>query len=160
MPADSATDLFLPVRLGSLWLPNRVVMAPLTRNRAPDGLVGELHARYYRQRAGAGMILAEATVIAPEGVGYPNVPGLHSDAQVAAWRGVVEAVHEQGGRMFPRPSARPARPSRPRVVRLTRRRGRSNSTRSRRWSTSTPPPLPTRWRLASTASRFTAPTAI
>lgn len=100
MPTDSTTDLFLPVRLGSLWLPNRIVMAPLTRNRAPEGLVGELHARYYRQRAGAGMILTEATVIAPEGVGYPNVPGLHSDAQVAAWREVVEAVHEQGGRMF------------------------------------------------------------
>jgi N-ethylmaleimide reductase len=77
--------LFTPLQLGDLTLPNRVVMAPLTRNRAlPDGDVPhDLNARYYAQRASAGLIIAEATQISPEGKGYIQTPGIYSDAQVA-----------------------------------------------------------------------------
>ena len=94
--------LFTPLQLGDLTLPNRVVMAPLTRNRAlPDGDVPhELNAKYYAQRASAGLIIAEATQISPEGKGYIQTPGIHSDAQVAGWQKVTDAVHAKGGRIF------------------------------------------------------------
>ncbi len=94
--------LFTPLQLGDLTLPNRVIMAPLTRNRAlPDGDVPhELNAKYYAQRASAGLIIAEATQISPEGKGYIQTPGIHSDAQVAGWQKVTDAVHAKGGRIF------------------------------------------------------------
>ena len=97
----AAEDLFAQVHIGDLTLPNRIVMAPLTRSRAqPDNTPGELAARYYAQRASAGLIISEATVISPEGVGYPNVPGLYTDAHVRAWQSITGAVHEAGGRIF------------------------------------------------------------
>ncbi len=95
------TTLFTPIRVGDLELPNRIVMAPLTRNRAgPGNVPTELMAEYYRQRASAGLIVSEATQVAPEGVGYPATPGIHSPEQVAGWQQVTRAVHEAGGRMF------------------------------------------------------------
>lgn len=94
-------SLFDPIQLGELELPNRIVMAPLTRNRAVDGLQpGPLTVEYYRQRASAGLIIAEATQISPMGQGYLDTPGIHSEEQVAAWRAVTDAVHAAGGRMF------------------------------------------------------------
>jgi len=93
-------DLFSPIEVGSLSLPNRIVMAPMTRNRAGIGNVPTpLMAEYYRQRATAGLIVTEATQVSPQGVGYPNTPGIHSEAQVQGWRHVTEAVHGEGGRI-------------------------------------------------------------
>ncbi len=95
------TDLFTPLRLGPYVLANRMVMAPLTRNRAGPGNVPQaMNARYYAQRASAGLIITEATQISPQGVGYPDTPGIHNAAQVAGWRSVTRAVHEHGGRIF------------------------------------------------------------
>jgi len=94
-------DLFSPFRLGPLALPNRVVMAPMTRNRAGAGNAPTaLNATYYAQRAGAGLIVAEASQVSPQGLGYPGTPGIHSAAQVAGWRLVSDAVHAAGGRIF------------------------------------------------------------
>jgi len=94
------TDLFTPLRLGPYVLPNRIVMAPLTRNRAGPGNVPQaMNARYYAQRASAGLIITEATQISPQGVGYPNTPGIHNAAQVEGWRQVTQAVHERDGRI-------------------------------------------------------------
>ena len=96
----SDLDIFSPFTLGPLQLPNRVVMAPMTRNRAGRGNVpGPLNATYYAQRASAGLIISEATQISPQGVGYPGTPGIHSAEQVAGWKTVTEAVHAAGGRM-------------------------------------------------------------
>src|SRR5690606_35443047 len=93
--------LFTPHRLGNLALPNRIVMAPLTRNRAAAGNVPTaLMAEYYAQRAEAGLIVAEATQVCPEGQGYDATPGIHSEAQIAGWRRVTDAVHAGGGRIF------------------------------------------------------------
>jgi len=93
--------LLTPAQLGPYTLRNRVVMAPMTRNRAGEGLVPtETMATYYRQRASAGLILTEATQVSPQGVGYPNTPGIHSDEQVEGWKRVTTAVHEQRGRIF------------------------------------------------------------
>ncbi len=98
--ADPGT-LFQPTTVGPLELPNRVVMAPLTRQRAADGNVPtSLNALYYAQRASAGLIISEATQVAPEGQGYGHTPGIHSDAQVEGWRLVTDAVHRAGGRIF------------------------------------------------------------
>jgi N-ethylmaleimide reductase len=97
----TAVDIFSPFSLGPLQLPNRIVMAPMTRNRAGRGNApGQLNATYYAQRASAGLIISEATQISPQGVGYPGTPGIHSEEQVAGWKGVTEAVHAAGGRMF------------------------------------------------------------
>jgi N-ethylmaleimide reductase len=94
-------QLLSPVRLGDLELPNRVLMAPMTRQRAAPGNVPtELNATYYAQRASAGLIITEATQVSPQGVGYPGTPGIHTDAQVAGWRLVTQAVHRRGGRIF------------------------------------------------------------
>jgi N-ethylmaleimide reductase len=93
------TTLFDPLLVGELSLPNRVVMAPMTRSRAIGTVPGERHARYYAQRATAGLIVTEATQIAPRGVGYPDTPGIHDDAQVRGWRLVTDAVHRAGGRI-------------------------------------------------------------
>lgn len=93
--------LLMPASLGPTTLPNRMVMAPMTRNRAGEGLVPtEMMATYYRQRASAGLIVTEATQVSPQGVGYPGTPGIHTDAQVEGWKRVTAAVHEQGGRIF------------------------------------------------------------
>ena len=92
------TLLFSPVTLGDLVLRNRVVMAPMTRDRAgPDDVPTALMADYYRQRAGAGLIVSEGAQPAPEGKGYWRTPGIHSDAQEAGWRQVADAVHGAGG---------------------------------------------------------------
>jgi N-ethylmaleimide reductase len=97
----STIDLFSPLRLGPLSLPNRVVMAPMTRNRAAAGNVpAPLSIDYYSQRASAGLIVSEATQVSPQGVGYPGTPGIHSAEQVAGWKHVTDAVHRAGGRIF------------------------------------------------------------
>lgn len=90
-----------PIRIGDLDLPNRVVMAPLTRSRAGiERLPNALMAQYYAQRASAGLILSEATSVTPMGVGYADTPGIWSEAQVEGWKGVTLAVHAAGGRIF------------------------------------------------------------
>lgn len=93
--------LFEPLQLGELNLPNRIVMAPLTRSRAaqPGDVPQAMNVEYYRQRAGAGLIIAEATQISPQGKGYAFTPGIHSEAQVEGWRQVTDAVHDAGGRI-------------------------------------------------------------
>ena len=94
-------DLFSPFRLGPLTLPNRIVMAPMTRNRAgPGDAPTALNATYYAQRAGAGLIVAEASQVSPQGLGYPHTPGIHSAEQIAGWKLVTDAVHAAGGRIF------------------------------------------------------------
>ncbi len=93
--------LFDPIQMGDLSLPNRIIMAPLTRCRAGTGRVPTaLMARYYRQRASAGLIISEATSVSPMGVGYPDTPGLWNEAQVAGWQQVTREVHAAGGRIF------------------------------------------------------------
>ncbi|MDD5563695.1 MAG: alkene reductase [Thermoanaerobaculaceae bacterium] len=95
------TSLFAPTTLGPLPLRNRIVMAPMTRSRAIDGNTpNDLMAQYYGQRAGAGLIVTEGTSPSPNGTGYPRIPGIWSQAQVAGWRTVTGAVHERGGRIF------------------------------------------------------------
>jgi N-ethylmaleimide reductase len=94
-------DLFTPVRVGPYAIENRVVMAPLTRNRAGAGNVPQAMAvEYYVQRASAGLIVTEATQISPQGVGYPGTPGIHTAEQVEGWRRVTDAIHAEGGRIF------------------------------------------------------------
>lgn len=94
-------DLLDPIRIGDLDLPNRVIMAPLTRSRAGvERIPNALMAQYYVQRASAGLILSEATSVSPMGVGYADTPGIWSEAQVEGWKGVTRAVHEAGGRIF------------------------------------------------------------
>ncbi|MFN3622661.1 MAG: alkene reductase [Hyphomicrobium sp.] len=107
MPQSSAvavsakTDLFDPIQLGPYRLANRIVMAPLTRSRADDeGVPGELQAKYYTQRASAGLIVSEATNISPQGKGYIRTPGIWSPEQVAGWKLTTKAVHDKGGRIF------------------------------------------------------------
>jgi N-ethylmaleimide reductase len=93
-------DLFDPVVFGDISLANRIVMAPLTRGRSgPAGVPTELGVEYYRQRAGAGLIISEGTGISREGLGWPNAPGLWTEAQVEGWKPVTEAVHEAGGKI-------------------------------------------------------------
>jgi len=93
-------DLFSPVVLGSISLKNRIVMAPLTRNRAGEGGVPQaINATYYAQRASAGLIVTEATPISAMGHGYPALPGIYTDAQVAGWKKVTDAVHTKGGKI-------------------------------------------------------------
>ncbi|MDW3712976.1 MULTISPECIES: alkene reductase [unclassified Pseudomonas] len=94
-------NLFQPTQLGSLQLPNAVVMAPLTRQRSlqPGNIPSELNATYYAQRASAGLIISEATQVCPEGQGYAWTPGIHSAEQVEGWKKVTRAVHDKGGRI-------------------------------------------------------------
>src|SRR6201995_2543380 len=93
--------LFDPLTVGALTLPNRILMAPLTRSRAgTTRMPNELMAQYYRQRASAGLIITEATSVTDMGVGYADTPGIWSEAQVAGWRLTTQAVHEAGGRIF------------------------------------------------------------
>lgn len=95
------TTLFDPLQIGDLHLPNRIVMAPLTRLRAADPVhvPNATMADYYAQRATAGLLISEGVPVSPDGVGYPNVPGLWSDEQVAGWKLVTDAVHRAGGRI-------------------------------------------------------------
>lgn len=95
-----ALDLFSPVTLGAMALRNRIVMAPLTRNRAAEGGVPQaINVTYYEQRATAGLIVTEATPISPMAHGYPALPGIYTEAQVAGWRRVTDAVHARGGKI-------------------------------------------------------------
>ncbi len=94
-------DLFSPVKIGSLLLNNRILMAPLTRNRAGEGNVPQaINADYYQQRASAGAIITEATPISDMGHGYPATPGIHTQEQVEGWKKVVQAVHAKGGKIL------------------------------------------------------------
>ncbi|WP_458132108.1 alkene reductase [Pseudomonas sp. R3-41] len=94
-------NLFTPYTLGNLTLSNRVVLAPLTRNRAGQGFVpSEFAATYYSQRASAGLLISEASQISRQGQGYQDTPGIYTPAQIDGWRKVTEAVHAEGGRIF------------------------------------------------------------
>lgn len=96
-----AAVLFQPLKIGDLTLPNRIVMAPLTRQRSGVTRVpNELMVEYYTQRAGAGLILTEATAIDPMGVGYADTPGIWNQEQIDGWKKITEAVHQKGGRIF------------------------------------------------------------
>jgi 2,4-dienoyl-CoA reductase-like NADH-dependent reductase (Old Yellow Enzyme family) len=97
----SVPTLFSPLKLGDLELPNRIFMAPLTRARAGVSRVpNALMAEYYRQRASAGLILTEATVVSPQGIGYADTPGIWSAEQVEGWKQITSIVHKAGGRIF------------------------------------------------------------
>ena len=99
-PAKTKPTLFTPIAVGPLEVPNRIVMAPLTRSRAAAGNVPTtLNALYYAQRTSAGLIIAEATQVTPEGQGYISTPGIHNAEQVKGWRCVTDAVHACGGRI-------------------------------------------------------------
>lgn len=90
-----------PFTLNDLKLSNRMVMAPMTRNRAlQGGIPGDMNAEYYLQRASAGLIITEASQVSENGIGYPATPGIHNDQQVAGWQKVTDAVHKQGGHIF------------------------------------------------------------
>lgn len=94
------TSLYQPVKIGALELKNRIVMAPLTRMRAVEARTpNEIMLKHYVQRASAGLIVTEATSISPQGVGYPNTPGIWSEEQVAGWRDITDAVHQAGGKI-------------------------------------------------------------
>lgn len=100
-PDSNNSQLFTPLSMGELTLANRLVLAPLTRNRAGEGNVPtDLNVEYYVQRASAGLLITEASQISPYGVGYPNTPGIHSQEQVAGWKKITDAVHAQGGLVF------------------------------------------------------------
>lgn len=97
----SNTSLFDQIAIGDLTLSNRIVMAPMTRNRADEHQAPPpMAAKYYWQRASAGLIITEAAQVSPDGVGYPNTPGIHSEQQVAGWRRVIDSVHKEGGKIF------------------------------------------------------------
>ena len=98
---DYPQNLFEPFRLGDVDLPNRILMAPLTRDRSlEDGTPHEMAVTYYAQRASAGLIISEGTSTSPLAKGYIDVPGIYTDAHVAAWKAVTDAVHAAGGRIF------------------------------------------------------------
>lgn len=92
-----AKTLFDKINMGTVALANRVAMAPLTRNRAPDGVPTAMMATYYQQRATAGLLISEGTSITQEGQGYSDVPGLYTAQQVQGWKQVTAAVHQAGG---------------------------------------------------------------
>ena len=97
----SEKDLFNEVTIGNITLSNRIVMAPMTRNRAAEGNVPQaMNVKYYRQRAGAGLIITEASQVSPEGVGYPATPGIYNQQQVDGWNMVTDAVHQEGGHIY------------------------------------------------------------
>lgn len=93
------TTLFDPLQAGDLHLANRIAMAPLTRNRAPDAIPRPITAAYYAQRASAGLLITEATAISHQGQGYADVPGLYGTEQLDGWKQVTQAVHERGGKI-------------------------------------------------------------
>ena len=101
LPLDMNDPLFQSLQAGAFHLPNRIIMAPLTRCRASAGRVpNAMMAEYYAMRASFGLILSEATSVTPMGVGYPNTPGIWSDEQVEGWKLVTKAVHDAGGRIL------------------------------------------------------------
>ena len=101
MSDSSVSTLASPLRVGALELPNRVIMAPLTRCRAGTRRTPtDLMAKYYAQRASAGLLLTEATSVTPMGVGYPDTPGIWSEEQMLGWRKTTQAVHAKGGRIM------------------------------------------------------------
>src|SRR5271166_1234683 len=94
-------NLFSPVTVGDYSLRSRVVMAPMTRSRADvQGVPSPLAVEYYSSRADAGLIITEGTGPSPAGMGYARTPGIYSPGQIAAWRNITDALHEQGGRIF------------------------------------------------------------
>ncbi|MDO5971433.1 alkene reductase [Flavivirga aquimarina] len=93
-------DVFESYQLGKMTLKNRVVMAPMTRCRAINNIPNELMAEYYKQRAGAGLIITEGTSPSPNGLGYPRIPGAFNDEQIAGWKKIADAVHEVDGKIF------------------------------------------------------------
>ncbi len=93
------TTLFDPIRAGDLHLANRIAMAPLTRNRSPGAVPGDMAVTYYAQRASAGLLITEATAISQQGQGYSDVPGLYDSEQLQGWKKVTQAVHAQGGKI-------------------------------------------------------------
>jgi N-ethylmaleimide reductase len=99
---STPSKLLEPFKLGPITLPNRLVMAPLTRNRAvpPSMVPGPLAAEYYGQRASAGLLVTEASQVSQQGQGYQDTPGIYSKAQVEGWRKITDRVHERGGRIF------------------------------------------------------------
>ncbi|MFV2058429.1 MAG: alkene reductase [Thiohalomonadales bacterium] len=98
---NTEPSLFSRTQFGDLDITNRIVMAPLTRNRAAKGNVPqEMNVEYYKQRASAGLIITEATQISPQGVGYSGTPGIHSKEQIVGWQKVTAAVHQQNGKIF------------------------------------------------------------
>ncbi len=98
---STVPTLFSPLRIGDLELPNRIFLAPLTRSRAgPERIPNELMAEYYQQRASAGLMLTEATVVSAQGIGYADTPGIWSAEQVEGWKKITRAVHDAGGRIF------------------------------------------------------------
>jgi N-ethylmaleimide reductase len=99
--SSSKDNLYSPITIGPNKLRNRMVMAPLTRNRAGEGNVPQaMNVKYYRQRATAGLIISEATQVSAEGVGYPATPGIHTPEQIAGWKEVTRAVHDEDGLIF------------------------------------------------------------
>ncbi len=98
---NSPVTVFTPVQIGPYSLSNRLVMAPMTRNRAGPGNVPQaLNVEYYAQRAGAGLIITEGSQVSPQGVGYPATPGIHNRAQIHGWQQITDAVHARRGRIF------------------------------------------------------------
>jgi N-ethylmaleimide reductase len=99
--AHMSTDTFFtPLRLGAIQLPNRIVMAPLTRMRSgPNNVPTALNAEYYAQRSSAGLIISEGVAVSPQAQGYPSSPGIYTPEQIIGWRGVTDAVHARGGRI-------------------------------------------------------------
>ena len=93
------TSLFKPLQVGDMSLANRIVMAPLTRNRAPDATPTPLMVEYYTQRATAGLLISEATAISQQGQGYSDVPGLYGSEQLQGWKKITDSVHQAGGKM-------------------------------------------------------------
>ena len=97
----SKYSLFTPLRLGAIQIPNRIIMAPLTRMRAgADNIPTATNAEYYAQRASAGVIISEGTAISPNAHGYPSAPGIYTAEQIAGWRVITDAVHARGGRII------------------------------------------------------------
>src|ERR1700735_4118370 len=96
----SKVSLFSPLQLGAIQIPNRIIMAPLTRMRAgANSVPTAMNAKYYAQRASAGLIISEGTAVSPDGHGYPSAPGIYTAEQIAGWRAVTDAVHARGGRI-------------------------------------------------------------
>ena len=94
-------NLFDPLQVGDIKLENRIVMAPMTRTRAAQGRVpSDIMRNYYCQRASAGLIIAEATSVSPQGVGYAHTPGIWSSAQIEGWKNITQAVHAKDGKIF------------------------------------------------------------
>ena len=105
----NTTPLLSSYELGHYTLSNRIVMAPMTRNRAGEGKVPQaMNAEHYAQRASAGLIITEGSQVSPQGFGYPSTPGIHSPQQVKGWQRVTKAVHDRDGRIFPAALARGA----------------------------------------------------